>query len=75
VRIRVDPELCTGHALCQLHGPDVYVLDDLGYNTTSSRVVPPELWEQARKGALACPEGAIAIEEDENDEDGSTSAS
>jgi hypothetical protein len=37
--------------------------------------VPPELWEQARKGALACPEGAIAIEEDENDEDGSTSAS
>jgi ferredoxin len=73
VRIRVDPELCTGHALCQLHGPDVYVLDDLGYNTTGNRVVPPELWEQARKGALACPEGAIAIEDD--DEEGSAPVS
>jgi ferredoxin len=70
VRIRVDPEQCTGHALCQLHGPDVYVLDDLGYNTTGNRVVPPELWEQARKGALACPEGAIAIEDDEEKEEG-----
>jgi ferredoxin len=70
VRIRVDPELCTGHALCQLHGPDVYVLDDLGYNTTSNRAVPPELWEQARKGALACPEGAITIEEGEIGQEG-----
>jgi ferredoxin len=65
--------MCTGHALCQLHGPDVYVLDDLGYNTTSNRAVPPELWEQARRGALACPEGAIAIEEDEPGEVGSAS--
>ena len=30
MRIRVDQERCSGHALCQHHGPDVYVLDDLG---------------------------------------------
>jgi ferredoxin len=64
VRIAVDRELCTGHARCHIHGPDVYVLDELGYNATDRRDVPVELWEQARKGALACPEGAIAIEED-----------
>jgi ferredoxin len=68
VHIRVDPQLCTGHALCHLHGPDVYVLDDLGYNTTNRRDVPAELWEQARRGAQACPEGAIALEETEPDE-------
>jgi ferredoxin len=71
VRIRVDRDLCTGHALCQLHGPDVYVLDDLGYNATDQRDVPPDLWEQARRGALACPEGAIVLEETSRDEDGS----
>ena len=63
MRIRVDPQLCTGHALCQLQGPDVYVLNDLGFNTTVRDDVPPELWEQARRGALACPEEAIVIEE------------
>ena len=75
VRVRVDRDLCTGHALCHLHGPDVYVLDDLGYNAIDQPDVPPDLWEQARRGALACPEGAIAIEETSPDEDGSTAPS
>lgn len=63
MRIRVDTELCTGHALCAGQGPDVYVLDELGYNRTEADDVPQELWEQARRGALCCPEGAITIEE------------
>jgi ferredoxin len=63
VRVRVDENLCSGHALCKRHGPDVYVLDDLGYNRTVNNDVPAALWEQARRGALACPEGAITVEE------------
>jgi ferredoxin len=63
MRVRVDTDLCTGHALCFDHGPDVFVLDELGYNATGEVEVPPELWEQARRGALACPENAITIEE------------
>ena len=63
VRIRMDPDLCTGHALCEAQGPDVFVLDDLGFNTTNVDDVAPELWEQARRGALSCPERAITIEE------------
>jgi ferredoxin len=50
--------------LCHLQGPDVYVLNDLGFNETDRTDVPEELWEQARRGALACPEGAIVVEED-----------
>jgi ferredoxin len=64
MRIRVDTQLCTGHALCHQQGPDVYVLNDLGFNETDQIDVPQELWEQARRGALACPEGAIMVEEE-----------
>jgi len=64
MRIVVDPERCQGHARCLAEGPDVYVLDDLGYNSTSIDDVPPALENQARRGALSCPESAITIVED-----------
>jgi ferredoxin len=67
MRIRVDTHLCTGHALCQMQGPDVYVLNDLGFNETDRVDVPEGLWEQARRGALACPEGAIILDEEGGD--------
>ncbi|MCU1456504.1 MAG: ferredoxin [Actinomycetia bacterium] len=63
MRITVDTEACTGHALCLANAPDVFVLDDLGYNVTPAGEVAPELEEQARRGALSCPEMAITIEE------------
>jgi ferredoxin len=50
-----------------VQGPDVYVLNELGFNETDRIDVPEELWEQARRGALACPEGAIVVEEDGDD--------
>jgi ferredoxin len=62
MRITVDTEACTGHALCFAAAPDVYVLDELGYNVTPASEVPPELEEQARRGALSCPEMAITVE-------------
>lgn len=64
MRIHVDQQLCTGHAMCLLSGPDAYVLDDDGFNKTPDGEVPPELQEQARRGAQACPEQAILISED-----------
>lgn len=63
MRISVDTEACTGHALCFGIAPEVFVLDDLGYNVTPAGEVPPEFEEQARRGALSCPEMAITIEE------------
>jgi len=63
MRVHVDVEKCTGHARCWSLAPEVYELDDLGSNVTPVKDVPPELAEAARKGALACPEQAITIEE------------
>jgi ferredoxin len=63
MRVHVDVEKCTGHARCWSLAPEVYELDDLGYNVTPVKDVPPELEEAARKGALACPELAITVED------------
>jgi ferredoxin len=63
MRIHVDTERCSGHARCQALAPEVYELDELGYNVTSLKEVAPELAESARRGAAACPEQAITIEE------------
>lgn len=61
MKIHVESERCTGHARCIEFGPHVYVLDDLGYNSTDIDHVAPELIEEARRGAAACPERAINI--------------
>lgn len=65
MKILVQASRCQGHARCLAEGPDVYVLDDLGYNTTNIDNVPDNLKEQARRGALACPELALTVIEDE----------
>jgi ferredoxin len=63
MRIRVDPAACTGHAICHREGPDVFVLDELGFNITEPGEVEAVSEGQARRGAEACPEQAITIEE------------
>lgn len=64
MRIEVDAERCQGHAMCVLKGPDIYELDDSGYNRMAVVEVRKGLEEQARRGAGACPERAIRILED-----------
>jgi ferredoxin len=63
MRIRVDAAACTGHAICHREGPDVFVLDELGFNVTEPAEVAAANEAQARRGAAACPERAITIEE------------
>ena len=65
MKIKVDVESCVGHARCAAVAPDVFVLDDDGFNVTAEKEIPPELEEQARRGADACPEMVITIVEDE----------
>lgn len=65
MKVTVQASRCQGHARCLAEGPDVFVLDDVGYNTTDVENVPPALAEQARRGALACPELALTVIEDE----------
>jgi ferredoxin len=63
MRIRVDANLCTGHALCAHQAPTIYLLDDLGFNVTPPSEVPPGLEDDARRGAQSCPERAITTED------------
>jgi ferredoxin len=63
MRISVDRDKCTGHALCQAAGPHVYALDELGFNVTPAGEVPPEYADEAVRGALSCPESAITVED------------
>jgi ferredoxin len=61
MKIRVKGDLCCGAGLCAATAPEVFRLDDLGYNGMDGQDVPIGLEELARAGARACPEQAISF--------------
>ncbi|HLM06233.1 MAG TPA: ferredoxin [Blastococcus sp.] len=61
MKIVVDKARCSGHARCAAAGPDLYELDDLGYNALTELEVPAGMEKQAQDGAAACPERAITL--------------
>jgi ferredoxin len=61
MRIHVDSKRCVGHAQCAVNGPDVFALDDFGYVQAPTGEIAPELVDQAKRGAEACPERAITL--------------
>jgi ferredoxin len=63
LRIRVVVARCMGHARCAAVAPDVYVLDDEGYNRTAEKVVGADQRESALRGKRACPERIITVED------------
>ena len=65
MRLRLHRERCVGHGRCYVLAPDVFEEDERGHCVLERSEVPPEFADQARAGALNCPEGAIEIQEDE----------
>lgn len=66
MRVEVDSNVCEGHGQCNVVAEEVYDLDEDGYaliRESSRNAVPPELEEQARDGASACPVQAITVYE------------
>jgi ferredoxin len=63
VRYLVDQALCCGHGQCAALAPEVYRLDDDGYNEEVGHLddIEPGLEEAARAGAMACPDAAIRL--------------
>ena len=61
VRIRAHHALCAGWGNCHRFGREVYPLDDDRKVDVHLLEVPPELAQQARMGAWACPERAITV--------------
>ena len=64
MRVRVDLERCTGHGRCYELAPRVFGEDEEGHCRLLLERVPPELERDAHRGAVNCPEHAIALEED-----------
>jgi ferredoxin len=63
-RVRVDPRLCEGHALCIELAPDVFDLADDDVATCATQ--PSDaLWDKVKAAVDACPRGAITIESEQ----------
>lgn len=62
LRVSADRTRCCGYGLCAQICPQIYKLDADGLVYLDTDVVPPELEEDAREGAAACPAEALAVE-------------
>jgi ferredoxin len=63
MKIHVNKAACVGHARCAAVAEDIFKLDDNGYILQEKIDVPPGKEDLARRGARACPERIITIEE------------
>jgi ferredoxin len=63
MRMKIDGENCTGHGRCAKYAPNVFRLDDDGYNADRGREieVPAGEEDNAIKGMKSCPEKAISL--------------
>lgn len=64
IKVKVNVGGCVGHARCEAVAPEVYELDDNGFNATPCKKVDASLKAQALRGARSCPEQVISVEED-----------
>ena len=60
-KVVIDKAACCGYGVCAEICPQVYKLDENGIVYVDDPIVPDGLEEQAREGAEACPQAALAI--------------
>jgi len=61
MKMKIDDDLCSGHGRCAKYAPNVFRLDDDGYNADrgSEIDVPAGEEKNAVLGMKSCPERAI----------------
>lgn len=64
MKVRIDRAGCVGNARCAAVSEALFPLDDDGYIATDGFDVPPGMEELARRGARACPERIIVVEDE-----------
>ena len=68
LRVKVDPELCQGHGICQEESPEVFRVVDRPGGYRRAEVIldapPEELRAKVLAAARYCPNRAITVEED-----------
>jgi ferredoxin len=62
MRVKVDPEMCSGTGLCEQTCPEVFEIKE-GVSTVKVNDVPSEVEQSCREAAEDCPTMAISIEE------------
>ena len=61
-KIKIDRELCQGHATCMTEAPELFQVDEAGNVTVLQENPSLELLEKARQAEKYCPTKAIKIE-------------
>ena len=65
MKILINKAACVGNARCAAISAELFPLDDDGYIAVEEVIVPAGMEQLARRGARACPEKIIVVEEDE----------
>ena len=63
MRIKVDFDLCQGHANCMGEAPEVFKVDDKGFLNILQEEPPEALREQVELAVKYCPTNAITLED------------
>lgn len=61
LKVVIDKAACCGYGVCADICPEVYKLDVNGIVYVDDPIIPEGLEEQAREGAGACPQSALAV--------------
>ena len=61
-QIKIDRELCQGHATCMTEAPELFQVDDAGNVTVLQENPPLDLLTKARQAEKYCPTKAIKVE-------------
>ena len=64
MKLRINKAACVGNARCAAVSEELFPLDDDGYIAVEEIDVPPGKEDLARRGARACPERIIVVEEE-----------
>jgi ferredoxin len=63
MKVRIDANLCQGHAMCALACPQLFQLsDEDGHAYVADEAVPPQFEDSVRQAVRSCPEGAITTD-------------
>lgn len=63
MKVRLDPQRCTGHGRCYTLAPHVFDADDEGRCMVIAEEVPAIHQREARAAVINCPEDALALSE------------
>ena len=64
MKIIADLEACQGYANCVIEAPDVFDIDESSAKVVVLQATPtPDLMDDVRRAAAACPVKALTIEE------------